>query len=215
VSKKKASFPPLCLVVVLVVLTFAIPTAQCFVGKFASFSLYKGLTSSIFIIFCVCIWYWKAKSLSFFPSSSFWKAFCYLGWPIALGLLIINIQNAPVAEITGQARSPFEVIDVIIFSPIAEELVFRGVMWSIFTGFSRNSRWSIIVILAGSSLLFGVEHLGYWVQSNWPLPVDAIIHALSMVAAGVCFGMFRQTSRSLAVPMVIHMLANGVILLTH
>jgi membrane protease YdiL (CAAX protease family) len=153
------------------------------------------------------------KAFSFLPPSLSWKVFCCLVGIVVFGLLIINIRNEPVSKITGQARSPFEVMDVIFLLPIAEELVFRGVIWSIFERLSKNGSWSVVT-LVGTSLLFGVEHLGYWAQSNGVLPPDAIVHALLMVVAGACFGAFRLTSRSLAVPMVVHMLANGAILLT-
>jgi membrane protease YdiL (CAAX protease family) len=207
---KKDVFLPLGL---MAVLTFAIPAMQWFVGQFAPLSMYQEILGSLFVISCVSLWHWRTKSFSFLPHSPHWKTICYLGWLIALGLLIINIQSAPMAKITGQARSPFEVIDVIVLSPAAEELVFRGVIWSIFIRLSKNSRWSTVFVIMGSSLLFGIEHLGYWAQSNWPLPIDAYLHALSMVVAGICFGMFRQISRSLAVPVAVHMLANGAILL--
>jgi membrane protease YdiL (CAAX protease family) len=201
------------LMAVLGVLTFAIPAMQWLVGKLVGPSPYSGLVSSIPIILCVCLWYGKTKAFSFLPPSPSWKVFCYLGSIVVLGLLVINIRNEPVSKITGQARLPFEVIDVIILLPIAEELVFRGMMWSIFERFPQNGRGSVVTLVR-TSLLFGVEHLGYWAQSNWPLPSEAIVHALSMVVAGVCFGIFRLTSRSLAVPMAVHTLANGAILLT-
>lgn len=211
--RKKALFSVLCLAGLLVILTFAIPALQWLAGKLALLSRFGGLVSSVVIILCVCLWYWRTKPFSFFPSPVLWKVVCYLGGLIVLGLLIINIRNAPVAKITGEPRSPLEVMDVILFAPLAEELIFRGAIWSILARFAKNSRWSVVVVLVGSSLLFGVEHLGYWAQSVWPLPVDALIHAGSMVLAGICFGLFRQTSRSLAVPVVVHMLANGAILL--
>jgi membrane protease YdiL (CAAX protease family) len=201
------------LMAVLGVLTFAIPAMQWLVGKLGGPSPYSGLISSILIILCVSLWYGRTQAFSFLTSSPSWKLFCYLGSIVVLGLLIINIRNEPVSKITGQARLPFEVIDVIILLPIAEELVFRGMMWSIFERFSQNGRGSVVA-LVGTSLLFGVEHLGYWAQSNWPLPSEAMVHALSMVVAGVCFGIFRLTSRSLAVPMAVHTLVNGAILLT-
>jgi membrane protease YdiL (CAAX protease family) len=195
------------------ILTFAIPAMQWLVGKLVGPLPYSGLISSISIILCVCLWYGQTRAFSLLPASPLWKVFCYLGSVVVLGLLIINIRNEPVSKITGQARLPFEVIDVIILLPIAEELIFRGMMWSIFERFSQVGRASVLA-LVGTSLLFGVEHLGYWAQSNWPLPSEAMVHALSMVVAGVCFGIFRLTSRSLAVPMTVHTLANGVILLT-
>jgi len=135
----------------------------------------------------------------------------YLGGMVIVALLAVNIWDKPVAKITGQARSPFEVIDVIVLVPLAEELIFRGLLWSLLE--SIPGRGSIAA-LAATSLLFGVEHFGYWAQAGWPLPPEAVLHALSMVGAGLCFGAFRWKSRSLAVPAAIHMLANGAILLT-
>jgi membrane protease YdiL (CAAX protease family) len=152
----------------------------------------------------------KKTNFHFQAISSQWKAFYYLALAVVLGLLIFNIQNRPVAKITGQARQPLEIFDLIILLPVAEELVFRGAIWS------KIERHGIghIAVLAGTSLMFGVEHLGYWAQSNWPLPPSAYFHALSTVFAGVFFGLFRLKSDSLAVPIALHMLANGAILLT-
>jgi membrane protease YdiL (CAAX protease family) len=137
----------------------------------------------------------------------------YLGGAVTLVLLAINIWNGPVSKITGQARSPVEVLDVILLVPIAEELIFRGMLWSVFERLSGNANGRIIA-LAVTSLLFGVEHLGYWAQAGLPLPPQAFLHALSMVGAGLCFGALRWRSRSIAVPAIVHMLANGAILLT-
>ena len=204
---------PLGLMIVLVILTFAIPAIQWLAGRYVLFSSYRGLISSILIILCICLWHWKTRLLLLFPPSSSWRTFCYLGGLIALVLLMVDIHNAPVAKITGQARSPLEVMDVVVLAPIAEELVFRGMIWSLFARLSTKAHGDSLLILMGSSLLFGLEHLGYWAQSHWPLPVDAYLHALSMMAAGMCFGFFRQTSRSISVPAIVHILANGAILL--
>ena len=94
--------------------------------------------------------------------------------------------------------------------PIAEELIFCGVMWPICKRLVENSYWQVTTFL-GSSLLFGVEHLGYWALSHWPLPPDAMLHAVLMVGAGVGFGIVRLASRSLTPPMLVHMFANGAI----
>ena len=210
---KKNRFHPLSLMVVLGISTFAIPAIQRLAGNFVLFSPYKGLISSILVLFCICFYHWKTKPFPFFSPSSSWRTFCYLGGLIALVLLMIDIHNAPVAKITGQARQPLEVMDVVILAPIAEESIFRGMIWSLFARLATNIRGGSVFILMGSSLLFGMEHLGYWALTYWPLPVEAYLHALSMVAAGICFGFFRQTSRSLTVPMMVHILAIGAILL--
>jgi membrane protease YdiL (CAAX protease family) len=65
-----------------------------------------------------------------------------------------------VAGITGLPRSPAQVIDVILLGSIAEELIFRGVIWSILVRLSQKNSW--IMTLVGTSLLFGVMHFGYW-----------------------------------------------------
>lgn len=204
---------PLGPVTILAVLTFVVPGMLWFVDRPIVPSQYGGLIGSVPIIFCVCLWYGRTRTFSLLPSSSLWKIFCLFAGVIILVLLVINTLNQPASKITGQARSPFEVVGTIVFLPIAEELIFRGVMWSTFERLSKNGRWSVVA-LAGTSLLFGVEHLGYWAQSHWPLPPEAAIHSLSMVAAGACFGILRQASRSLAAPVAVHMFANGIILLT-
>ena len=196
-----------------VFLTFAVPIMLWLANKLVAIPQYCGLISSIPIILSVFLWQGRTRAFSWLPSSSFWKASCFFMGVIITALLVINIINHPVSKITGHARSPVEVVGVIVLLPIAEELVFRGVIWSIFKRVSKNIRWSVVA-LAGTSLLFGIQHLGYWAQSQWPLPPDAFIHSLSMVAAGACFGIFRQASKSLVVPMAVHMFANGAILLT-
>jgi len=194
----------------LIALTFAIPVMQWLASRFIARPDYRGLISSIAIVLCVSLWLRKTKAFSFHIPSFQWKAFFYLALFVALVLLLINIQNQPVSKITGLARSPLEVLDLIILLPVAEELVFRGVIWS------RIEKFDIrhIAVLVGTSLLFGIEHLGYWTQSYWPLPPEAYFHAISMIFAGIFFGFLRLKSDSLAIPVALHMLANGAILLT-
>ncbi|HEX2996868.1 MAG TPA: CPBP family intramembrane glutamic endopeptidase [Anaerolineales bacterium] len=190
------------------VLTFIIPAAQWLTSELFPPASTRGVICSSVIILGICLWYTRTKDTFFLPAASFWKAIVYTGSMIILILLIINIRNAPIAKITGQARAPLEVLDVIVLVPLAEELIFRGVLWSVFEKFSLNNTRAIVM----TSLLFGVEHLGYWAQAGLPLPPQAFLHALSMVGAGLCFGALRWRSGLLAVPAVIHMLANGAIL---
>ncbi len=194
----------------LIALTFAIPVMQWLASRFIARSDYRGLISSITTILCISLWLKKTKAFSFHTYSFQWKTFYYLVLIAVLGLLIFNIQNQSVSKITGLARSPLEVLDLIILLPVAEELVFRGVIWS------RIEKFDIrhIAVLVGTSLLFGIEHLGYWTQSYWPLPPEAYFHAISMIFAGIFFGFLRLKSDSLAIPVALHMLANGAILLT-
>ena len=197
----------------LTALTFSVPTTQWFAAKLIPKSEFVGVISSIVIIACVSFWLIKTKAFHFRTSSLRWKIFYDLALIVVLGLLIFNIQNGPVSQITGKARTPFEVLDIIVLLPIAEELIFRGAIWSLIEKFLK-AEITPILVLAGTSLLFGIEHLGYWAQPNWPLPPDAYLHAFSMIFAGLFFGYFRLKSNSLAIPTVFHMLANGAILLT-
>lgn len=192
------------------ILTFTIPAVQWLANELFAPASIRGSICSLAIIFGVYLWY--ARSARLLPAASFWRVVVYAGSMVVFILLAINIWNAPVSKITGQARSPFEVLDVIILVPVAEELIFRGALWSTFEKISASTHARAFA-LAVTSLLFGVEHLGYWAQAGLPLPPQAFLHALSMVGAGLCFGALRWKSSSIAVPAVIHMLANGAILL--
>lgn len=192
-------------------LTFIIPAAQWLASELLPPASTRGVICSFVIILGMYLWYARTKSATFLHTASFWRAIVYAGSMVVIILLTIDIRNAPVAKITGQARTPLEVLDVIVLVPLAEELIFRGVLWSVFEKISANNTGAIVFVM--TSLLFGVEHLGYWAQAGLPLPPQAFVHALSMVGAGLCFGALRWRSGSPAVPVVIHMLANGAILL--
>lgn len=201
------------LAAVLMVLTYSLPVTQWLVSNVIASPQCSGLISSTIISLCFYFWWWRARFFFWFPASCPWKIVCYFVGTLVSILLIINILNQPTATITGQARSPFEVADVIVSAPIAEELNFRGVMWSVFVSLDRNGRMNVIPLM-GTSLLFGVGHLGYWLQSYWPLPPAAMVHAVFMIGAGIGFGAIRLASRSLIAPIVMHMFANAAILLT-
>jgi len=194
----------------LIALSFALPAMQWLISKLIPHPEYKGLISSLAIILCTGFWLRKTRASLFQASSFQWKVFNFLTLVAILGLLIFNIHNRPVSKITGQTKSPFEILDIIVLLPIAEEMLFRGVIWSMLNKFlGGNHGWA--VVLAGTSLLFGIEHLGYWAQAYWPLPFDAYLHASSMIFAGIIFGSFRLKSDSLSTPAALHMLANGAI----
>lgn len=188
--------------------TFLIPATQWLFGSAGS----AEIGSSISIIIVLYIWYLKANNFPFLPSLLLWKVFYWVGSLSAIVLVFINIQAEPVSQITGQARCALSVVNVIVLLPLAEEMIFRGHMWSFFEKISVEDRFKKITLLS-TSLLFGIGHLGYWLQFYWPLPIDAIFHSLLMVFAGFILGLFRWISDSLMVPMVVHVVANGIVLL--
>ena len=186
------------------------PATQWLASKLVANPEFRGTVSSVSIILGVGLLIRRQKTIRHQTFLSQWKIFYYLSLFLVLGLLVFNILNQPVAKITGRARMPLEVFDLIVLLPVAEELIFRGAIWSKLEKINP----AYIAVLAGTSLLFGVEHLGYWAQTNWPLPPEAYFHAISMIFAGVFFGFFRFKSGSLTIPALLHMLANGTILLT-
>ena len=199
--------------VLLVGLTFAVPAMQWLVNEVSEISQFGGVMVGAIITLAIYFWWRGRYPGAFLPASRAWKAFCGLAGAAAFVLLIHNIQEQPVSRITGTARSPIEVFNVIALFAVAEELVFRGVMWPVIEGLSKKGNRGATA-LVGTSLLFGISHLGYWAQSTWPLPPEAYIHSLSMILAGICFGTLRLASGSPGAPAAVHMLANGVILLT-
>jgi membrane protease YdiL (CAAX protease family) len=198
-------------VAILLSLTFIIPALQWLVGLFVQPAALSGLIGSLLVILPLLWWALRTQKMVLLPRSRLWSWVAYLVGLLVLITLAINIHNRPVQKMTGLPRPPLEVINTILFTPLAEELVFRGLMWSFFATLFTDKDTDLGVLL-GTSLLFGVEHLGYWAQTNWPLPPFAYLHALSMVAAGLVFGYLRQKSGSLAAPTLLHMLANGLIL---
>jgi membrane protease YdiL (CAAX protease family) len=194
----------------LITLSFALPAMQWLMGKLVARPDYQGLFSSIAIILCTGFWLRKAKAFPFQTPPFHWKVFNYLALIATLGLLIFNMYNRPISKITGQTKAPLEILDIIQLLPIAEEMLFRGAIWSMLKKFLTGNHERAFV-LAGTSILFGIEHLGYWAQSYWPLPLDAYLHAISMIFAGIFFGFFRLKSDSLSTPVALHMLANGAI----
>jgi len=99
----------------------------------------------------------------------------------------------------------------MIFGPVAEEGLFRGVLWAMIAS-RYNAGSSGRMTLYATSLLFAVSHAGYWAHSYWPLPVKAYLHILIMVPAGFFFGYVRRKSGSLVFPVGFHSLANGMFL---
>jgi membrane protease YdiL (CAAX protease family) len=199
----------------LIALTFIIPAFQWLAGKFLLPSDIGGVAASLLIIIAIAVWNRKTRSFGILPDSAVWRTIGCLGMPIAAALLAVNLRNAPVAGITGRARSPGEIIDVIILAPMAEELLFRGVIWAVLLAmFSKfGKKRSGFLTLLASSFLFGLEHIGYWLASTGTIHINAVAHAASMILAGICFGGVRQFSRSVSAPIIFHILANDIILL--
>jgi membrane protease YdiL (CAAX protease family) len=200
-------------VIIVVLVAFTIPIMQWITKRVFGASGYDAIIVDLLIItFCFFYLYTHKEVITIFPVNNSKKAIIIAMLIGIILLIFINIINRPISGITGQARSPIEVVELIVFGPITEEILFRGVIWSIIDKLITKSKGEWITLL-GTSILFGVSHLGYWAQSSWPLPTFAFIHAVSMIIAGMIFGYLRMKANSLNLPISVHSLANGFILL--
>ena len=84
-------------------------------------------------------------------------------------------------------------VGLALVSGVAEELLFRGALWS-------------HLGLLGTTFLFGLVHV---------LPRrDLLVYPLFATAVGLVMGLLRQSSGSVLPPMIVHGLVNGINLWT-
>lgn len=81
-----------------------------------------------------------------------------------------------------------------IISPIAEELLFRGIIYGYFR------RWGVIAALAVSSLAFILAHLP-----------NNRLH-LTHIVGGIVFALAYERGRHIITPIIIHVLGNSALL---
>ena len=86
-------------------------------------------------------------------------------------------------------------LTVGILAPIAEELIFRGVIYS-----WLRTRLSMVLAIALNAGLFGMIHMGY------PLPLMALVALM-----GAVFAWSFEKTGSLWVPIVLHMGQNSAV----
>lgn len=114
--------------------------------------------------------------------------------------------NIP-AEISLQDRKIYFFIFAftgMVFSPIGEELFFRGIVHSAFAKSVGESKASII-----DSTAFAVTHISHFglvfFMNQWKfLTIPAIIWVLNMFLAGILFYYFRRKSKSILGAVVCH-----------
>jgi membrane protease YdiL (CAAX protease family) len=93
-------------------------------------------------------------------------------------------------------------LNPIITAPLAEELVFRGVVFRIL-----RDRFGVKIALPARSLLFALIHLPYWCAGG--KSASALAVELSVMAAyGEFFAGLLQWSDSLWSPLICHWLNN-------
>ena len=87
------------------------------------------------------------------------------------------------------------VISIVFFAPMAEEVLFRGLLFGALQKWF-SARWTIL-LTAG---LFALIHM-------------QVIYFFPIFLVGLLCGWARHRSGSLAVPMLLHILNNGISLL--
>jgi membrane protease YdiL (CAAX protease family) len=87
---------------------------------------------------------------------------------------------------------------LVVLAPVAEETLFRGYLF----GKLKHSVpvWAAALI---TSVLFGLVHVAFSAQPDWPLALDTFVLSLMLCT-------LRQVSGSLWASMLLHMIKNGV-----
>jgi len=114
--------------------------------------------------------------------------------------------NIPL-EISAQERKIYFFIFAftgMIFSPVGEELFFRGIVHSAFAKSVGDLKASIF-----DSTAFAVTHISHFglvfLMNQWEfLTVPAIIWVLNMFLAGILFYYFRQKTKSILGAIICH-----------
>jgi membrane protease YdiL (CAAX protease family) len=83
--------------------------------------------------------------------------------------------------------------------PVAEEWLFRGVLWREFGGGDRRRRWGNFLALVVTSIAFGLWHLPHSPSPLW-------VHA----AFGVLMGLLRWRTGSVLPPTLVHGAGNAL-----
>ena len=97
-------------------------------------------------------------------------------------------------EMMGRQELPYFLLMVCFIGPIAEELIYRGVLM---TTFFKNSPWYGDVLL--SAIIFGYTHIDFALT-----PLAFFIYA----SGGVILALLYRKTHSLYYPILLHILIN-------
>jgi len=178
------------------------PTRSLLVAEITGYGAVAGLV-------VVACWTWHF--------SAGWRATPGRAWPAAvlLGLAAVAIggrfllKQPPAHWPTNTAAMWHTVTEAYVVGrllvPFAEELLFRGLLWSIVAALVPQRRGSVSWATVVTALLFGVLH--------WPglygLPVaGGGAEVASALAAGLVFGALREHTGSFLPGLGLHILGN-------
>lgn len=124
-----------------------------------------------------------------------------IGW---LDTDFVNENDQVFLRWQGKAILLF--VTTVILAPLSEESLFRGLL---FGQLRLRSRWAAYTV---SSLCFGLIHvLGFWGQYR---PVTFLLALVQYLPAGLLLAWSREKTQSMLAPIVVHMIINGVSVLS-
>lgn len=121
-----------------------------------------------------------------------------------IGLAVIANMHAPSFMLD---HSPAVWFNFILGSPIAEELLFRGVLFNELCRFTKWS-WAILV----SAIGFAILHLPVWILLD-DMSTSLLIQSFgNILLYGIIFAGLMKATKSLWAPIAAHCLNNFLLL---
>jgi membrane protease YdiL (CAAX protease family) len=119
--------------------------------------------------------------------------------------VVAVVQNHSRLSHFALPTDPATWLNAIISAPIAEEVLFRGLVFRVLL-----ERLTLASALAVSAFLFALVHLPYWWLSGAAAPDALVLRLGSIFAYGVFFALLYRWSGSLLAPLLSHVLNNLV-----
>ena len=190
-------------IIIIILLQIALGVGNGIFSRMVPDSRFAGqiLTMCLMLVFtAVLVFYviYRRQIISFFPVR-FSK-----GYIIATCIVAILYITAPANYIEG-----FPSIMILIYSsivtPIYEELLFRGIIWSMFERSTNNN----ITIFAWNVVLFTIWHIGYMVpgilSGNW---YAVVLKLAAGLGYGVVLGLLRLKTKNCYATVLAHGVLN-------
>ncbi len=135
-----------------------------------------------------------------------WCRGILVGGGIAISYLFVMLVLDPRSIVTKMPVGFSTWFNYIIGSPLAEEVLFRGVLFQHLS--QRMSVWRAALI---STAAFTLLHIPVWLLLNEFSFAQIIAAALQIAAYGVVFAVIYRVTRSLWAPLTAHWLNNLIL----
>jgi len=134
-----------------------------------------------------------------FKNKIYWKPWLIL----LLGMVLFLLAGSYFQYGNLKIRETFQMISIInsvLFVGITEELVFRG--WILNSLLSRFNIWIALIL---SSVLFVLIHFPTWIYTGKLMAILTSGSFIQVFVLSIIFGISFIKSRSIFVPMMLHM----------